>query len=493
MGRNRHSGSTIASRGRGTGDGGTGGGGNTNIGNGTAEEMSQRIDDRMEDARSVEVSVISRTRGTIENMRVQFIPSTPGQVQVTSNSGNTYTVNTEEETCTCPDHRYRQNRCRHIEAVGLAQEQISQGTSIGSARDIDININESLGEHISNEALLERNNAERVFTDDEHFYSENPEDFNSDMARLRDAPIPYEYDNVLNGSDITFGIELEFVDGDSNQIARELYDLDICSSPHMVSYHSQGVPGKWKLERDGSVTSGNRGGELVSPILQDTPETWRQIEVICDVAKRHGAHVNFKTGGHVHISAEPLDGKRQRWRRLFKAFKGTEEAIFRFSGGEQGRFRNSSYTSSSSGELGQAITTRLPEEGSIDDFRSALASRTSGISWQKYRSINLAPFTGGIRNAVEIRAFNGSLTPGVIQANVKVAAGLIHSAERSRIQGDDMGGTTPAFKKRGQLINSFSENRRDNDTMIRFVDTFFSRKRDKEHIMSIMSKNDWRH
>ena len=503
MGRNRKSGDTIASRSSGAGSGaggsgfgvvgsGAGGGTGTGAGSGDAEEMSQRIEERLQEARTVEVSVESRTRGEMERVQVHFEPDTPGQVQVTSASGNTYIVDSEEETCTCQDYRYRRSRCRHIEAAGIAQEQSAQGTSIGSSRAADINVNETLREHIAYETAEETINVQREFTDDEHFYSDNPEEFDRDMERLKDAPIPYEYENVLNGSDITFGIELEFVEGDSNAIARELYDLGICSSPRMEAYHGGiNVPGKWKLEEDCSVTLYDRGGELISPVLQDTPETWRQIEIICEVARRHGGYVNWETGGHVHISAEPLDGKRQRWRRLFKAFKGTEEAIFRFSGGEQGRFRGTNYAESSVDELGEVLQTRLPEEGTLDDFRNALDSDNSGIYWEKFRSINLEPFTTGIRNAIEIRAFNGSLTPGVIQANVKVAAGLIHTAERSRIQGDEYASTTEASRKRGRLINEHTGNGMNKETMIRMVDTFFSRKSDKEHILSVMAKNDW--
>lgn len=495
MGRNRHTGNTIASRG---GAGGTGinndiGSSAGVVGGGTNEnvEMSQRIEDRIEESRIVNVLVPSRTRGTVENLQVQFIPGTPGQVSVTSQSGNTYMVDTEQDTCTCADHRFRGSRCRHIEGVALAQEQIAQGTTVGSATDAEINVIETLREHVSQETADETHYAAQQFLDDEHFYSDNPQEFQSDLQRLKNAPIPYQYENALNGSDISFGIELEFVDGDSNAIARELYTLGICSSPRMQSYHSHGMPGMWKLERDGSVTDGDRGGELVSPILRDTPETWRQIETICEVAKRHGARVNMETGGHVHISADPLDGKRQRWRRLFKAFKGTEEALFRFAGGELGRFRNTGYTRSSSSEMSGAIRARLPEEGTMDDFRAALSSRQSGIAWQKYRSINLVPFTGGVRDAIEIRAFNGSLTPGVIQANVKVAAGLIHTAERSSIRGSEFQATTPSSRKRGELINEFRNSSRDEATMIRFVDTYFTRKSDKEHILSVMAKNEW--
>lgn len=497
MPKTRSSGNTIASRGSGGGGAGgeIGGGGMGSAGPGyerTLEEMSERIQDRMEEARTVSVMVESRSRVGLEEVQVTFDPATPGMATVQSASGNSYTVNTEEETCTCPDHRFRGARCRHIEATALAQEEIGQGTYVGSAEDQQVNVNETVREHIAHEVAEETDNAERGFSDDEHFYTDNPEQFTADMERLRNEPIPYEYENVLNGSDITFGIELEFVRGNSDAIARELYNLGIVGTPRMIQYHGYSDPNKWKLERDGSVTDGSRGGELVSPILTDTPETWRQIETICEVARRHGGQVNLRTGGHVHVSAEPLDGKRQRWRRLFKAFSGSEESIFRFSGGELGRFRDTHYTASSASDMARGIRARLPEEGSLSDFRTALNHRESGINWRKYRSINLGPFANGTRNAIEIRAFNGSLTPGVIQANVKVAAGLIHTAERSRIQGENEGLTTAAFRKRGKLINQYSEGGQDNASMMRFVDTYFTRKKDKEHIMSILARNSWR-
>lgn len=506
MGRNRSSGNTIASRGGssgsgtsdgpGFGGGGAGGGmlgGIGGIGGEIAnEEISNRIDERMQEAQTVEVELPSRTRGMMERLQVQFDPSTPGIVQVHSESGNTYQVDTEENTCTCPDHRFRESRCRHIEASGLASEQIAQGTSMGSATPEQINVNETLRDHIANEANEEQANVERGFSDDGHFYSDNPAEFMGDMERLRNEPIPYQYENALNGSDITFGIELEFINGDSAAIARELFDLGICQRPYMEGYHSRSIPGKWKVERDGSVTDiRNRGGEIVSPVLRDTPETWRQIETICEVARRHGGDVDMRTGSHVHISAEPLDGKRQRWKRLFKAFKGTEEAVFRYSGGEQGVYRNTHYSASSQDDLNRAIRARLIDEGSMNDFREAIRSDT-GVYWQKYRSINFKPFTENVRDCIEIRAFNGSLTPGVIQGNVKVAAGLIHSAERSRRQGDDAGPTTPFFKKRGKMIEDHHMNSKNNDTMIRMLDTYFTRKSDKEHILNIMAKNRWR-
>lgn len=278
------------------------------------KQQLELVKDRMNGVQ-VDVQLPSRSRGGMENLRVTF---GNGGADVLSASGNTYHVDIENETCDCPDHVNRHSRCRHIEAAAIAQGQISQGFSSGNIGDSVVSTNQVAAEYLRNESDSEIQLSSRKYQDDGFFYNDNPEQFVADSERLLREPIPYYYENVLNGSDITFGIELEFVNGNSNAIARELYEIGICSSPHMERYHSTGEPGKWKLERDGSVTSRSRGGELISPILTDTPETWRTLETVCEVAKRHGAQVNFDTGGHIHVGAEnALDGKRQRWRRFF--------------------------------------------------------------------------------------------------------------------------------------------------------------------------------
>lgn len=448
-------------------------------------EMSDRIEDRLQDAGTVRVNVESRSRGIREDVDVTFSGRT---AVIASGSGRSYTVDLNTDTCSCPDHVNRHNRCRHIEAADIAREQITQGTAQGSPDDISINTTGFANEYISNEINAEIGNLQREYTDDSFFYTEHPELFQYDMERLREDTVPYYHENVLNGSNITFGIELEFVDGNSNAIARELYNLGICSSPTMQGYHSRRSPNKWVLESDGSVTSGGRGGELISPVLTDTPETWRQIETICEVAKRHGARVSTRTGGHVHIGAEEaLDGKRQRWRRFFKATASFEEVFHRLAGGEQGIFRGGGYAQSSIMQNQQGISVRMPATGNISEYQSAIRSIGRG----KYQSINISPFFGG-KKTLEFRAFNGTLTPGIIQANVKYAAGIVNTSVRSRARQNDRLNVSDSDRKRGAIINDHqNNNRRDDNSLMKAMDVVFSRKEDKEHILSVISKNEW--
>ena len=197
------------------------------------QEMAQRLEERLREMDSISVEIPSRTRGGRETVRIRFNDSNLADVLT---GGGEYTVNPEEGSCNCPDHQYRQGRCRHMEAVDIARDRIRQGILQGSENDSEI-----LPPQFTTEAQRAEQDGElsivREYVDDNQFYSEDPQAFTDDFEAAVNAAIPYEYENVLNGSDLTFGIEMEFVDGDSNAIARELYDMGICGNAQMDRYH----------------------------------------------------------------------------------------------------------------------------------------------------------------------------------------------------------------------------------------------------------------
>ncbi len=378
-------------------------------------------------------------------------------------------------------------------SYGRANPNSLSGGDSGSG---DRSSHDDIGELRAIDALAEEER-NLIFSeeDDGFFYTdeENEEVFNNMLDIARDNETTYEYENVLNGSSNTFGIELEFADGNADAIARELYALGIVGQDRRVSYHARSIPGKWKLEWDGSVCSGSKGGELVSPVLQDTPETWRTIEKICEVAKRHGAKVNQKCGGHVHIGIEALNTARQRWRRFFKTVAGFEDVLYRISGGDLGRVR-SGYTRFASQFSSQARSAavsrfRLDSRDDIDELARNASNRN------RYYGINLTNiYESNKPNTIEFRYFNGSLEPSQIQANVKVANGVIMAAQKARTQDSSVYSVTENHKKRGQLLSnqlSDYDDRRTDSAMKKFVDVIFSRKKDKDSLISVYARNRW--
>lgn len=463
---------TIASRSGGGASGGL-----------DALEAARRLQERLQAQQTVTVHVPPRTRGQTEPVEVTVDPQQPDTIQVRSASGHTYQVNPSAGTCTCVHHRTRGLRCRHIDAAEMAQGRISSPRN-DQQTDRDQGIQVLATSDVAEDAAR----LPGEVTHDDFFYTDHPEELEERMHRYIHEPLPYEYDNVLNGNDVTFGVELEFVDGDSNAIARELHALGICASSSMSGYHSAGAPGKWKLERDGSVSRGDYGGELVSPVLTDTPETWRTIEKICEVAKRHGAQINTKCGGHVHVGINNLDHARQRWKRFFKSVAGTEEAVYRFSGGTEGIVRSGHhhYAIPFADQAARASRSRHQ----FDDIHG-LRTMLAPYDRTRYQGVNLQNLVNGTRPTVEFRYFNGALEPGQIQANVKLAAGFMQAAElaRSRIPASEPGAETR--KRRGNLIQEMS-NAKTNASIAGLVDFAFSRRSDKDHILRVMAKNMWR-
>jgi hypothetical protein len=464
-------------------------------------EVVDRLENRLSQVRIVTVTEPSNSRRRNEEIHITFDPGSPGVAQIQSESGAEYQVDYINGTCTCPHHRYRQETCRHIEATNRAIGEIVGerellGTEVGQSLG-----NAEIGSTLNEQQVLDAQDEEArralsgIQDDDNFFYSDNIEEFRSRLQGIGEGDLPYEYDNVLNGSQVTFGIELEFVGGDPDAIARELYQKGICGYSERVGYHARTIPGKWKLERDGSVSSGNEGGELVSPILQDTPETWKNIEQICEVAKRHGAVINSQCGAHVHIGMEPLDTARQRWKRFFKGISSYEECLYRFAGGDLGRIRSGHRHYAT--PFSQRATSTGNSRFTLNDIQDVnnLASRASENN--RYYGINLTNiYESGKPNTVEFRYFNGSLNEKTIQANVKLANGVVIASEKARTGNSESedSSVSESMKRRGNLLKSESPSysTREESAIMKFVDIMFSRKKDKDYILGIFSKNSWR-
>jgi hypothetical protein len=298
--------------------------------------------------------------------------------------------------------------------------------------------------------------------------------------------LQYEYEDVLAGSENTFGIEIEFAEGNLHDIARALGEAGL-GIGQVSGYHSSRQPGKWAVEKDGSVTIGNRGGEIISPVLKDSRETWEQLEKICAIIKQHGGKINSNCGGHVHIGAEPLDSRSFRWNRLLKIFGGFEDVLYRMASGGQsrGNFRGTQYAAPIATILPSAFfRNRQTDETEI---RSHVRSRYHGLNFK-----NVNP--GSDKNTVEFRLWNGSLDPRQIQANVKMSMGIVHAADNVRR-------TNESTRERNELIPggpmrfgqavSTGKDPEDHTEIKQLMDVLFVRSKDKAQALWLYASSKW--
>lgn len=421
-------------------------------------------------------NVYSRTRRRSEDVLVNF--TGPAAAVVHSGSGHTYNVGIEpgHYSCECPDFTIRHHRnpnyaCRHVRAALSAAGQTAPGAVAAASAAA-----EAAAAHVprraEDAAAAERQDSVAgVWAEGTASYAAaagqiEPEVMVADDAAFAELwqqaqnPPEYLYSDVLPNPNMTFGLEIEFDGGDRQAIARDLYEEGLIAEPRQSGYHGGRTnPNLWAFERDASVT----GGELVSPIFRDTPTAWQQIEKVCEIVRRHGGRATAHCGGHVHIgTASPLDSQNSRWDRLLRLVKANEDLLFRLAaGGESGGTHRGT------------------------DYVRPVANVQSLDNTSHYHGVNKR------RETAEFRYFNGTLDPRQIQANVRIAAGLVDTASKddpavdSRIPDRVLARGTQA---RRQAINGTPE---DHGIVRNFLDTVFTRARDKAATLWLYATSRW--
>ncbi len=424
----------------------------------------------------VVVEQYSRTRHETEPLIIQFtgVAGGSGGGRVRSASGHEY--ETTPESCTCPDFRVRQHECRHIralrQAMGLPPLQPGWRPGDNTVPQEVVPPEVIQTQHTQDEDMRDRL-ARFAELDNNHVFLSDDETAFNELVDLARTPAAYETENVLDGPDgNTFGIEIEYVGGDRSAIARELYQLGLARDSNSDSWHRAARSGytSWSVETDGTVD-----GEVVSPILRDTPETWEQIRQVCEVIKRHGGRINQQCGGHVHIGKEPLDANVNRKNRLSRLIGGNEDVMYRVAaaGELNGRFRGYHYAA----PIGSRVSDSRPR---TDDAAEQRVGRRGG----GYPGVAMRD------NTVEFRYFNGSLTPEQIQANIKLAYHAVAAAA-----------TTNRRTRRGQFIpeqanaeflgNHLRSGSNDLTSVKRMADAIFTKTKDKVSFLRSFLNSQW--
>ncbi|MDQ6897978.1 MAG: amidoligase family protein [Candidatus Dormibacteraeota bacterium] len=292
------------------------------------------------------------------------------------------------------------------------------------------------------------------------------------LARTAAAQL-YEREDVIGDPHQTFGVEIEFDGADPNLVARALYEAGLASSPYQESYHSHHrQPGKWTVERDVTV-----GGELVSPVLRDTPETWAQLERVCSILNAHGARTSIRTGGHVHVGADSanLDHDVDRFRRVAQVCAWAEDLIYRLAAGSGRGGRRHRGAGRGYRWCGPMRPDDLERARDLDELAYRVGtSHSVGLNF------------GNIlqqRRTIEYRYFDSSLDPGRIQANVKLACWLTKRA------GELQDSTIP--RERMRLGTHASQPDERDSLLRRFADLVFVRPQDKLRLYGVYERSAW--
>jgi hypothetical protein len=288
------------------------------------------------------------------------------------------------------------------------------------------------------------------------------------------AAAEYERENVIGDPNQTFGIEIEFDGADPHTVARALHEAGLASSPYQQGYHSHREPVKWVVERDSTVT-----GEIVSPVLRDTPETWAQLERVCQILRDHGARTTTRTGGHVHVGADSanLDHDVNRFRRVAKVCAWAEDLMYRLAA-----------ASGRSGRQHRGAGNGYRWCGPMGSGRFEEAQSLSELAYQVGSSHGVGLNYGNIldqRRTIEYRYFDSSLDPARIQANIKLACWI---TKRAAELPDS---AIPTDRHRLGSHSSGQSSDQNDGLLRRFADLVFVRPADKLKLYWLYENSAW--
>jgi hypothetical protein len=303
------------------------------------------------------------------------------------------------------------------------------------------------------------------------------DDLHRQLQRLArtSAAAEYERENVIGDPNQTFGVEIEFDGADPHAVARAFYEAGLASTPNLQGYHSSGrVPGKWVVERDSTVT-----GEIVSPVMQDAPETWEQLERVCQILRAHGARTTSRTGGHVHVGADSanMDHDVSRFRRVANMCAWAEDLMYRLAagtgrGGRQHRGAGNGYR-----WCGPMGSGQFENAQDLSDLAYRVGS-SHGVGLNYGNLLEQ-------RRTIEYRYFDSSLDPARLQANIKLACWV---TKRASEMPDS---AIPQERVRLGTHRSAPESDPGDRLLRRFADMVFVRPKDKLKLYWLYERSAW--
>ncbi|WP_439681461.1 amidoligase family protein [Embleya sp. MST-111070] len=399
-------------------------------------------------------------------------------------------------------------RCRHETAVESAlQDQLDAMMPTTAQRLASQTVlDEVTVEHAASVATQERARVEHAgrlavavsYTNDFDAFQTA-----YDQARQRQAtgltPVPFLTENATGGLGAreggrAFGVEIEFdfptaMSGTAQAearlaIARDLHTAGIAADARLYGWHASARSGytdaanAWRLESDATVA-----GEIVSPILYDEPQTWANLAAVCAIVRSHGAVASARTGGHVHVAVPDFDHTVGNHNRLIETVGAYEDVIYRLA---------QNPASSRHRGLEWCHPNRIPSSPytSVGSVRENNNSHHVGLNFQSV--------TGRGSDHAEFRMWDGSLDPGVIQAQVNLSLGLANTALREAgtsapLVRAPVGSQRAALAREGLLGRRLSGDRwRESTASFRsLADRIFSRGENRAQAAALFAATRW--
>jgi hypothetical protein len=184
----------------------------------------------------------------------------------------------------------------------------------------------------------------------------------------------------------------------------------------------------WKVVGDASLTNvpSHLRAELVSPVL--TYDDLEQLQEVVRAIRKAGGKINSQCGIHIHIDAEPFDGRKLG--NLAKVVYKQEPLILHALGINSDRLRR--YTRPVSDELIRNIERQRPKTKAQLNriWYGYHNNQPQHYDNSRYHGVNL--HNVWYRGTVEFRWFEATLHAGKIKAYLQFCLGIAAKALNGR-------------------------------------------------------------
>ena len=194
-------------------------------------------------------------------------------------------------------------------------------------------------------------------------------------------------------SDYTFGIELEFTGGLTSDETEIVVNYLI-----EKGYIREG----WAVHYDKSVVDENdKGAEIVSPVLTDTEQTEKELEIILHVINIIGGKMTDKVGCHIHYGTQCLGKNIKDIQNYFKLYTINEPLLYKISRGDLDSVRVGCH------EFAKPVQKRLMNviDSKIDSFTELLLLLSTNLGANpthygenRYYGLNIQRIIEAFRN-----------------------------------------------------------------------------------------------
>jgi hypothetical protein len=200
-----------------------------------------------------------------------------------------------------------------------------------------------------------------------------------------------------------------------------------------TGYHHSVGNRAWEIKTDCSVTGGNGGWELVSPVLQGRIGL-AEVKAVCEILGQF-ATANRTCGMHVHHECTDLSA--QAFKNLYVLYQSSQKHI--------------SYLVPKSRRNGNTYCNLL--ERSIDRFgSSAVQIKRNLIMMSRYHVVNFASYS--LRGTIEFRQHSGTVEYDKFESWFLMTQSMVEVAKAKKtIKGRDQKSLTDFFWDLGWNLN----------------------------------------